>query len=624
MAQLESLANELLLDLFEFFDTANLLQAFYGLNSRFNELLYSHFQVHQLDLKSVSKETFDIISKKFLPLIINQIISLHLSSDETPGLPELFLSRGFTLNRFICLQSLSLYNINHLDTLYKIIYQCRYLSHLTHLNIIKYDDDDEDKQENTLDLLNNIWSLLTLTHCNLNGLQIDEIWLLSISIISLSIEYLSIENIPCNLNSLSHLFKFTPYLQQLCVTVYSYSRNDHLTNIIHSIKSLKICFGGSYQSMNNLLENMPNLSCLIVTTLQIYLDGNIWQQFISNYLPKIKIFQLKMELEFRDNNDSIENIIDKLLISFRTSFWLEEHQWYVRCHWNPSDPYKWITLYTLPYNFDTFDYSNKSCTKSTCYDERQYWLYDRVKIYGHGSIENNFLDNFSLLRARFRNIHHLQINLSFDDTFWLRFPSLNHLKSLHVYIYKYSGYCQLQTIFNQAPCLYSLKIQSFIDSSIKLFELTSKSIRRIDLINTLYDRSIYYTRENCFIIMNSILGKQCEILSICIKYRTNILDLIQQMSNLRLLIFECEDDKEIFRNFSSSKNELVQWLEYRLSSTHIITKHPKQQSLIRVWINREMKNILPLNSCSLRTKHRNRLSNVLTSFRQYFNKTITN
>ncbi|CAF2897020.1 unnamed protein product [Rotaria sp. Silwood2] len=621
MAQLQSLANELLLDLFEYFDTANLLQAFNGLNSRFNELLYFHFRFHQLDLKSVSKEIFDSISEKLLPLIINQIISLRLSSDETPGLPELLLSRDFTLNRFICLQYLSLYNINRLDTLYKIINQCRSLSHLTHLNIIKHDD--EERQENIADLLNNIWSLPTLTYCNLNGIQTDEIWLLSISVISPSIEYLSIENIPCNLHSLSHLFKFTPRLERLCTTLYSYSINDHLTSIIPLMKSIKLCFGGRFQSMSNLLENMPNLSCLIITTLQVYLDGNTWQKYISTYLPKIKIFQLKMELEFRENNDTIEEVIDKLLVSFRTPFWLQEHQWYVRCHWNPSDPYKWVTLYTLPYHFDTFDYSNKSCTKSTCYDESQHWSYDLVEIYGHGSVENNLLDSFSLIRARFRNIHHLQINLSIDDTFWLRFPSLNCLTSLHVYIYKYCGYYQLQTLFDQAPCLYSLKVQSFVDSSIKLFELRSKSIRRIDLVNDLFDRSIYYTRENCFTLINSILGNQCEILSICIKYRKNILDLIQHMSNLRLLIFQCEDDKEYFRNFSSSKNELVQWLESCLSSTHIITRHPRQRFLIRVWINRETKNILPLNSYMLKTKQRNRLSHVLTSFRQYFNKMLT-
>jgi hypothetical protein len=465
-----------------------------------------------------------------------------------------------------------------------------------------------------MDLFNNIWSLSKLRHCNLSGIQTDEISLWRISIISLSIEYLSIENIPCNLNCLSHIFKYTPCLQQLCATVYSYSFDDHLTFSISSIKSLKLVFGGLVDSMNNLLKNLPNLSHLMITTSQVYFDGHQWKELISNYLVKIKLFQLKMEIEYRENNSNdIEEIIDELLLSFQTSFWLEEHQWYIRCHWNPSDPYKSITLYTLPYAFHTFDYSNKSCTKSTCFDQQKYSSYDRVRIFTHGTIENTSLDNFSLLRARFPNIHHLYINLPFDDQFWLCFSSLNHLTSLHISLYKYSGYCQLQKLFHQAPHLYSLKVESFIGLSTKLFELRSQSIRRLDLIDSLFNRSIYYSKEDCLILMNSSFGIHCEVLFIRIKHRINVINLIEKLLNLRLLIFQCEDDKG-----SSSKNELVQWLQYHLPSTYTITRDSKQQSHIQIWINRETKKTFPSDSYTLSSNHKNKLSQFLTSFRQLF------
>jgi hypothetical protein len=49
MTHLESLGNELLLDLFEFFDTIQLFRAFHGLNSRFDNLLFNHFQAYRLD-----------------------------------------------------------------------------------------------------------------------------------------------------------------------------------------------------------------------------------------------------------------------------------------------------------------------------------------------------------------------------------------------------------------------------------------------------------------------------------------------------------------------------------------------------------------------------------------------
>jgi hypothetical protein len=617
MMQFESLANELLLDIFEFFDAGFLIQAFIGLNSRFNQLLYYHFRFHQLSLQSLSKETSIHIFDKHLPLIIDQVISLRLSNDETPDLPECLLSHGFTLNRFIRLQSLSLYNIHYVDTLQKIIHQCRSLPSLTHLNIIK--SDDRGKQDNIFDLLNTIWSFSKLIHCNLNGIQTDEISLRNISRTSSCIEYLSIENIPCNLNCLSHIFKYTPRLQRFCTTLYSYSADDHMTVSNPIMKSIKLVFGGSFDSIKKLMQNIPNLSHLTVMTSKVYMDGNAWEQLISSYLPKLKVFQLKMEIEFRERNDDMEEILDELLTSFQTSFWLVKHQWYVRCHWNPSDPYKWLTLYTLPYAFDAFDYSNKCCTKSTCFDEGKYWSYNHVRIFGHGNNENPLFDNFSLLRVRFPNIRHLHISLLFDDQFWSRFPSLNCLTSLNVSLYTYFGYCQLQTIFNQAPYLYSLKVISFIGSSVKLFELTSKSIRRINLITIEFDRWIYYTKEDCKILMNSSLGMQCEVLLIRIKHRNYVLELIEKRSNLRLLIFQCEDEKDSFRAFSSSKNDLLQWLQDYLPSTYSISRDPTKLSHIQIWINRESKKILPLDNYILTSKNStNKLSQMLTLFRQFF------
>jgi hypothetical protein len=58
------------------------------------------------------------------------------------------------------------------------------------------------------------------------------------------------------------------------------------------------------------------------------MDGNDWENLFVNYLPKIKIFRLRMNFDF-SLNDTITNRIDQLVDSFRTYFWLEEHRWYV-------------------------------------------------------------------------------------------------------------------------------------------------------------------------------------------------------------------------------------------------------------------------------------------------------
>ena len=615
MMQFESLANELLFDLFEYLDTAHLLRAFTELNSRFNQLLSHHFRFHQLNFQFLSKEDFDQSSQTHLPVPLDQIIAFRLSNDETPDLPELLPSHGFILNRFLRLQSLSLYNIHSLQTLTKLIYQCRSLPHFTHLHIMKYDDGEI--HLNIIDLLNTIWNLPKLIYCNLNGIiHTNEISLSKISTTSSCIEHLLIENIPCNLTSLSHLFDYTPSLQRLATTLYSYLPNDHLTSLMPRIEKFNLFFGGSLESMKNLLQNLPYLSHLTINTSQIYLDGHIWQELILHYLPTIKIFQLKMDLDFQQSNDDIEDIIDELLQTFQSSFWIEEHQWYVRCHWNPSDPYKSTTLYTLPYAFDTYDFSNKSCTKSTCFDQQQYWSYDRVQIVGHSNIDDNLSHSFSLLRARFPHIHHLYINLPFDDMFWLRFSSFDHLKSLTVSLYKSSAYCQLQTLLNQSPCLYSLKIESFVGLSIRLFQLTSPSIRRLDLIDILVDQSIYFNRKDCLTLIDSSWGSQCEILLIRIQHRTMIIELIERMSHLRLIIFECEDEKESFgTSSSSSRNELIQWLKHYLPSTYSISTDPRRQFRIRIWINRTERKTLPTD---LIFKNKNRLSQALTLFRRFF------
>ena len=204
----ESLANELILDAFEYFDGLDVLRSFYGLNSRLNDLLYCHFKSYSFDFRSISKGHFDLLCEEYLPLILDQVISFHFSDDhETPDLPRYFLSRGFLLNQFTHLKSLSLYAIHSLDILNQMINQCRSLPHLKHLNLIHfYIDYDEEK---TTALMNNIWSL-PLTHCRLDHLYSGGQCFFGIHTISTSMNYLSIDNIYCDLNVVYHLFEHTP------------------------------------------------------------------------------------------------------------------------------------------------------------------------------------------------------------------------------------------------------------------------------------------------------------------------------------------------------------------------------------------------------------------------------
>ncbi|CAF2565363.1 unnamed protein product [Rotaria sp. Silwood2] len=162
----ESLANELLIDLFEYLSPVHLLHAFHGLNSRFDSLLLGHFRTHGLDFRSISKHHIYTICRH-LSVISSQITSLYLSEkDDRPGQIDRFYYHGFTVRQFTHLQSLSLYHLHSQDTMNKILLDLPYLSSITHLTFeeccFTYDETD------ALTFVIIIWSLPKLTHCYIN------------------------------------------------------------------------------------------------------------------------------------------------------------------------------------------------------------------------------------------------------------------------------------------------------------------------------------------------------------------------------------------------------------------------------------------------------------------------
>jgi len=112
MTNLESLVDELLLDLFKVFDTIHIFRAFCGLNSRFNSLLFKLFQAYRLNFRSATKHDFDILCDEYLPQIGDQTIALRLSDDDdTPQQIELFLVRDNLLHHFTRWKAFCLYYV---------------------------------------------------------------------------------------------------------------------------------------------------------------------------------------------------------------------------------------------------------------------------------------------------------------------------------------------------------------------------------------------------------------------------------------------------------------------------------------------------------------------------------
>ncbi|CAF1338382.1 unnamed protein product [Rotaria sordida] len=582
--QLESLSNEVFHDLFEFLDPIQLIHAFEGLNTRFDQLLFIYFRSYRLDFRSISKLNFHLMCEQYLPLIIDHISSLCLSDDdETPQLSEHLIPYNLTLDEFTHLKSLLLQKIHSSDIILNIITDCSYLSYLTHLKIIEchYTHDKNSKQ-----LISNIWRLIKLTHCTLDIIFEYGLTFVGLSIISTSIKYLSIKNFIFSSIELNHLLKSTPYLQYLCITFFGESTNIELHRI-HSvplITNLKLHFNGSLNSLINILQSMPNLLYLTIETGTINLNGNQWKKILIDYIPKIKKFRFLMKiLLFKHHN--IEEQLEDFLNTFQTSFWLDEHQWFVRLDW-PKHANKVFVIYTLPYCFnDTYVIYQNRWSKTTCPNVHDYNSYDRVtNVFYKGHI-----DNLIVFPVHYPNIRRLTLRLPFDNHFWSIIPTLDRLISLEVIETRENSRSesQLKDLLNRAPRLDFLSVDAMSFLLLAQSNITHDSLRRIQLKHYRTKTNRYMNVTQCSILADSLLGRQCEVLIIRIENRTIILDLINKMYNLRVLNCECQDDNWTNNSLLCSKDELVEWLRNSLPETYFISRY--RSRLVRLWINRKIK-----------------------------------
>ncbi|CAF1594051.1 unnamed protein product [Rotaria sp. Silwood1] len=453
-------------------------------------------------------------------------------------------------------------------------------------------------------MINAIWGLPRLTHCHLYiGFHQNERLFPRLNTISSSLEYLSVGKFSLYLSKLDHLFQQTPHLQHFDVRLFDDEFDQPLSCSIPLMITLKLIIQNSLYQLDNFLQNLPNLCHLTVETFDIDLDGQQWEQIIIDHLPKLETFQLKMHIKLEDDDDK-QLKIDKLIASFQSSFWLDEHQWFVRCHYVEECCLNSIILYTLPYAFGYFDPIVKISSKSTCPHENDYWSYNRV----HSLIYRTpIIRESTLCKIAFPNIHHLRLSLPSNDQFWSVITTLDQLISLDLALhdddYNNDVRSQLQVVLDRAPRLYSLAFRSWSDSQMCLVDNRSLSVRRLDLQGYDEDWLVerWFNDEECAKLCCSSLGIQCEVLLIRVEHRTTILDLVNRMTNLRALNIKCRDDpfNETNDRSSFTEDELVKWLKECLPSTWTIARHPADidQNEFRNWIS----NAEGLNSASYET-----------------------
>ncbi|CAF2658113.1 unnamed protein product [Rotaria sp. Silwood2] len=293
-----------------------------------------------------------------------------------------------------------------------------------------------------------------------------------------------------------------------------------------------------------------------------------------------------MEFKFSDESRREEQI-DELLETFRTSFWLEERRWFVRCEWNLRVEDDSILLYTLPYYLDRFCVRDQSRRfKSTGLDDPVYWLYNSV----HNISLEGDINNWCLFPIRYSNLRCLRICLPTHKNIYSFIPTLDNLTSLIVVMNDSSAESELLDLINRAPHLYSLTIDLLPNLLSILWKVTSTSIRRLDLFHSSFWYDLCLNAAQCSELINSSLGRQCEVLSVNVEDRSNVLDLVKTKSNVRALICKLKEEEEEEKGnnkriSSSDKDELVEWLRDHLLSMSSVRRTFYINNSIEIWVN---------------------------------------
>jgi len=280
-------------------------------------------------------------------------------------------SHGYTIEQFIQLKSLKLICIYSKQMMNEILLVLPHLTQLIHLTVdsCEWPESEYSESSTALPFIDCIWSLPKLTQChfyNTTVYRADCLDLPEPTIISSSITHLSVIGLDYPSLSLALLFERTPNLQYFSISYSRGGSNKFPTSPVLLITSLDMSLPTMCSDLLiEILPWMPNLYRLKVSC-GVHLDGSKWEEIISNYLPKLKIFHLR-EKSYWPNERFTEENIDKLLDTFRSAFWLDEHQWFVQCNWSRAQGI--CRLYTLPYAFDDFDIISSLQQKSTCPQE---------------------------------------------------------------------------------------------------------------------------------------------------------------------------------------------------------------------------------------------------------------
>jgi hypothetical protein len=384
-----------------------------------------------------------------------------------------------------------------------------------------------------------------------------------------------------HLDELVHIFKHTPELQHLAVSIQVRGYGEAIDIPPLHLTSLNLSYhSNSTDLLIALFRQMPALR-RIKLEINLLVIGSRWEELIVTHLPQLECFQLKMEFGALPDTNR-EETVDKLLATFQSLFWTKEHQWFVRCDWCFCVINQTIRLSTISYPFHDYVVYKYLRSKSTLPENHPFQssaIHVRNLHFLHdpSTATQPYICSFSHIRS-------LETAIRCCDALLALIPMLHQLSALN--IHRFDGedaHTHLQTVLDRATRLRRLTFPGSEQFNMKLVETKSRTIREL----IIFEKSPInwcLNREECITLAASSLGQQCQCLNVGVEVLDCVAELVNGMPNLRSLNLSCSKNADTTQVVGLDGAGLNDWMRNHFPNISWHTRRPHDNFFVSGWI----------------------------------------
>ncbi|CAF1189608.1 unnamed protein product [Adineta steineri] len=412
----EDLSNEIIYEIFEYFDFHYIYETFSNLNQRFANLIINSNHPININISSISKPTFQRYYKDIIIPYRQRIKSLRITNILAVNI--ILLSQD-NISKLTRLETLIFTNISS-----SYLRNLQYLISLPKLSSLTIVYDGYTKIDQS-EVYHQVFQLPVLKYFNLLLGWVSMPIVLSLPFATnkySSIEHLVIKN-DIQLDTLYVILSYVPQIRRLSISfldkpekrqnmTFSITLNN-LTYI--SLKLRSFDFHEFKLLAKDLFHNLQVLR-LCASNEITYLDANRWQNLILSHIPNLIIFDFQYNYSTNPEKNmmpSYENLIKK----FTSSFWIER-QWFFS-------------------------------TQHSCGHSENDFLFFSVKPYKRATF---LLDGITEEKLNFDSVHHIDMGNPYTiNKFGNYFPNATKLT------FEYSWPSSDYSMDINLPCIISLE-----------------------------------------------------------------------------------------------------------------------------------------------------------------------